>query len=550
MHADNRFHCWARRGRWVRTLAVGFAALVGPAVVPAAAAAAPVVWESIGARNLVSAERNLPESFDPVSGHNVRWVVPLGSETHATPVVGQDRIFIGTNNNRPRDARHVGDRGVLFCLNPTDGALLWQLVVPKRVEDIYFDWPNSGLCSTPAIEGDRVYVVDNRGVVLCLDLHGLANGNQGPFQLEDIYYAPQPTNDLARGAPAALGPDGAFLPDAPPPQRLAPGPLDADILWMFDLTSGAGIWSHDAAHSGILIYGDHLYLNTGTGVDNTHRRIRRPEAPGLIVLDKHTGRLLARERSVRGERIFHATWSPPTLGRVNGRPLVIFAGGDGVVRAFEPLAADARPGMEPAVLRQVWEFDFDPDAPKDNVHRYLQNRRQGPSNIYGAPVPHENRVYVAGGGDYWWGKNEAWLKCVDATGTGDITRTGLVWSYALGKHVFATPAVHDGLVYIGDTEGVLHCVDAVTGRAVWTHEAGGDFWASPLVADGKVYAGTRRGEFWILRAGREKQVLARVALGSPISATAVAANGVLYVATMNRLFAVAVQASEGATPGT
>jgi outer membrane protein assembly factor BamB len=547
MHAVN----WPRRQGHsdlaARTLAVLAAVLAGPAARPAAP---PPDRETAWTRNPVSAERGLPDTFDPASGRNIKWVVPLGTETHATPLVAEGGIFIGTNNNAPRDARHQGDRGVLFCLNEADGALRWQLVVPKRVEDIYFDWPNSGICSPPAVEGDRVYVVDNRGVVLCLDRHGLANGNDGPFRLEDIYYAPQPTNDLARGAPAALGPDGTFLPDAPPPRRLPPGPLDADILWMFDLTSGAGIWSHDAVHSGILIYGDHLYLNTGTGVDNTHRRIRRPEAPGLIVLDKHTGRLLARERAVRGERIFHATWSPPTLGLVRGRPLVFFAGGDGVVRAFEPLATDARPAAEPVALRQVWEFDFDPDAPKEDVHRYHQNRRQSPSNIYGAPVPHAGRVYVAGGGDYWWGKNEAWLKCIDATGTGDITRTGLVWSYALGKHVFATPAVHDGLVYLGDTEGVLHCVDAATGRAVWTHEASGDFWASPLVADGKVYVGTRRGEFLILRAGREKQVLHTVSLGAPISATAVAANGVLYVATMNRLFAVALEARGPAVPGT
>ncbi len=498
-------------------------------------------WGQAWTRNLVSGERGLPDQFDPRTGHNVKWVIPLGSEAHASPVVGSDRILIGTNNQEPRDPRHQGDRGVLFCLDERDGSLLWQLAVPKRVEDIYFDWPHSGICSPATIEGDRAYVVDNRGVVLCLDLHGLANGNDGPFTLEAIYYAPQPTNDLARGAPAAFAPDGSLIPDAPVPHRVAPGPLDADILWMFDLSSGAGIWSHDAAHSGILIHGDHLYLNTGTGVDNTHRRIRRPDAPGLVVLDKYTGRLLARERSSRGDRIFHSTWSPPSLAHIGGRTLVIFAGGDAVVRAFEPLPAGACPA-EPATLRQVWEFDFDPTAPKEDIHRYHQNRRESPSNIYGMPVVHEERVYVAGGGDYWWGKTAAWLKCINAAGAGDITATGLVWSYPLGKHVFATPAVHNGLAYIGDTEGVLHCVDIATGRAVWTHEANGDFWASPLVADGKVYVGTRRGQFLILRAGREKAVLAAVNLGAPISATATAANGVLYVATMNRLFALAVSA--------
>jgi outer membrane protein assembly factor BamB len=154
------------------------------------------------------------------------------------------------------------------------------------------------------------------------------------------------------------------------------------------------------------------------------------------------------------------------------------------------------------------------------------------------PVLVDGRVYVAGGGDLWWGKNEAWLKCIEPRGDGDLTRTAQVWSYPLNRHTFATPAVHDGLVFVTDCEGTLHCVDAGTGQAVWVQELGGETWASALVADGKVYVGTRRGDFWVLAAGRQKRVLATVATGSPISATAVAANGTLYVTTMNQIYAL------------
>ncbi|MDA0813568.1 MAG: hypothetical protein O3C21_14410 [Verrucomicrobia bacterium] len=66
-------------------------------------------------RNMVSSETGLCSTFDPESGHNVRWSVELGSETHSTPVVGSGRILIGTNNFTPRDPRHKGDRGVLMC---------------------------------------------------------------------------------------------------------------------------------------------------------------------------------------------------------------------------------------------------------------------------------------------------------------------------------------------------------------------------------------------------------------------------------------------------
>jgi len=72
---------------------------------------------------------------------------------------------------------------------------------------------------------------------------------------------------------------------------------------------------------------------------------------------------------------------------------------------------------------------------------------------------------------------------------------------------------------------------------VWTHELRGEIWASPLVADGKVYLGTRSGVFYTFAAGREKRLLAEVELGAPISGTATAANGVLYVATMTHLYA-------------
>ena len=330
----------------------------------------------------------------------------------------------------------------------------------------------------------------------------------------------------------------------PKRSRLQPGPLDADIIWLFNLTTGAGIWSHDAAHSSILIHGDHLYLNTSTGVDNTHRKIRTPDAPSLVVFDKNTGRLLARENEHIAPNIFHNTWSSPSLAEINGRPLIFFAAGNGIVYAFEALAstppAESMTGANAvATLKPVWKFDFDPSSPKTNVHKYITNRREGPSNFYSMPVFDHNRLYVAGGGDLWWGKNEAWLKCIDPTKTGDITTNGLIWSYPLQKHVLSTPAVYNGLVFIADCGRVFHCVDAETGKSFWTHEINGEAWASPLVADGKVYLGTRGGTFYVFSANKEKMVLNTLSLGQPISSTAVAANGVLYVATMNRLYAIA-----------
>ena len=475
-------------------------------------------WGQAWSRNLVSEERGLPETFDPQSGRNIEWSAELGTETHGTPIVAGGRVYIGTNNGRPRDPVQQGDRGVLMCFDEKSGRFLWQLAFPKRSEDIYFDWPNSGICSPVTVEGDRVYFVNNRGVVLCLE------------EKSDV------------GKSKAQSPESGTN-----AVSNATGPK---TVWEYDLVSGVGIWSHDAAHISILVHGDYLYLNTGTGVDNTHKRIRTSEAPSLVVLDKRTGRLVARDDEHIAPNIFHSTWSPPSLAAVRGRPLVFFAAGNGMVYAFETVPSgvmgnhtssqhsNTPPLHLPIALRKVWQFDFDPGAPKTNVHKYNSNRRESPSNFFGMPVFYNNRIYVAGGGDIWWGKNEAWLKCIDATRTGDITTNGLLWSYPLQKHVLSTPAIWDGLVFIADCGRTFHCVDAHTGKACWTHEIRGEAWASPLVADGKVYLGTRGSAFYVFAASREKQVLSTLDLDRPVSSTATAANGVLYVATMNRLHAV------------
>ena len=476
-------------------------------------------WGRAWTRNMVSAERNLPESFDPKSRKNVRWVAELGTETHSTPIVAGGRVYIGTNNGNPRDSKHAGDRGVLMCFDEATGKFLWQLIAPKREEDPYMDWPKTGLSSPATVEGERVYIVSSRGEVLCLDAKGLGNGNDGPFKDEGAHMTPRGTNA--------------------PPTPLTPGPLDADILWLFNLTKEVGIWSHDSAHSSILVHGNHLYLNTGTGVDNTHRRVRTPDAPSLVVLDKRTGVLLARDNEPIGSNIFHCTWSAPALATVNGKPIVFFCAGNAVVYGFEPLPPDAASSAEPAKLKKIFQFDFDPNAPKENIHRFTSNRREGPSTIYGMPVFDENRLYVAGGGDLFWGKNEAWLKCIDVTGQGDITSNGQVWSYALERHVVSTPSVTRELVFISDCGRKLHCLDKKSGKAIWTHDIAGETWGSPLIADGKLYLGTRSGHFYVLAAEKEKRELSHIELGAPISATATAANGALYVATMTHLYAVA-----------
>jgi outer membrane protein assembly factor BamB len=477
-------------------------------------------WGQAGSRNMVSNERGLVDSFDPAAGgagRNVKWVANLGTQSFATPVVAGGRVYIGCNNDEPRDPKQPADCGVLLCLDAKEGSLVWQLLCPKLEEDRFYDWPHTGWCSSPTVEGDRLYVMSNRAEVMCLDAKGMADGNDGPYLDEARHMA-------VKGHPP-----------------IEVGKNDGDLLWVTDLVNdpAVGMWPHDGAHASILVDGDCLYVNTCNGVDNTHRKIRRPDAPSLVVLDKRTGRVVARDGERIGPRVFHSTWSSPSMGEVGGKRLVFFCGGDGVVYAFEALKKMPEKGAV-ETLKKVWWFDCDPTGPKEEVAKFMQNRRVSPSNIYGMPVFVDGRIYVAGGGDIFWGKREAWMKCIDASGTGDVTKTNEVWSYPLEAHCIGTPAVHEGLVYIADVGRNLHCVEAASGKGVWTQKLGAETWASPLVADGRVWVATRsaKGDLWALAAGREKKVLGTWDLGGPVAGTVTAADGVIYVATMTRLFAM------------
>ncbi|MGV3774161.1 MAG: PQQ-binding-like beta-propeller repeat protein [Verrucomicrobiales bacterium] len=496
--------------RLINRLAVVFVCLV---LSLSAKAADQPQWGQKHTRNMVSAETNLPSTFDPTNNANIKWSAQIGTESHSTPVVANGKVYIGTNNGHPRNEKHQGDRGVLMCFEEKSGNFLWQLAVPKLDHDPYLDWPKSGISSPATVESNKVYIVSNRGEVLCLDPDGMLNGNDGPYKDETEYMSTNKT------------------------ELLKVDSTDADILWLFDMVKDAGIYNHDGAHSSILVVGDYLYVNTGTGVDDTHRKIRTPNAPSLIVLNKRTGRLVARDNEKIAPDIFHCTWSSPSYGERNGRPTIFFAGGNGVVYAFDPIDK-AAPDGKVLSLRKTWEFRFDPEAPTEDVHRFTTNKREGPSNIFGMPVAFEDQLYVAGGGDLWWGKNKAWLKVINPNKALGAYSEEVLWTFELSRHVMSTPAVHNNLVFIADCGGFIYCLDRDTGDLLWKHELGGEIWASPIVADNKVYLGTRRGDFAIFAAAPQKDLLSQTKLRSPVSATATFANQTMYVATMETLYAI------------
>ena len=134
-------------------------------------------------RNMVDLEaEGLPAEWDVDSGMNVKWSQPVGSQSYAGPVVHGGKVFVGTNNEGLRNPKLTKDRGVVMAFDEKTGEFLWQITHTKLPESKLHDWPLQGVCSTPAIEGDRIYYVSNRAQVVALDTEGFRDGeNDGPY---------------------------------------------------------------------------------------------------------------------------------------------------------------------------------------------------------------------------------------------------------------------------------------------------------------------------------------------------------------------------------
>lgn len=481
-------------------------------------------WGRTPSRNMVSEEVGLPDSFDPGefkgdseevdmgTTKNIKWVAKLGSQSYGNPTVAGGKVFVGTNNESPRDPRHIGDRGILLCLDEKTGELLWQLAIPKLGTGKVSDWEYLGLCSSPSVEGERVWIVTNRCEVMCLDVNGQTNGNQGPFMEEGQYMA-------GPGKPA-----------------MEVGPKDADILWRFDMRQELGVFPHNITNCGPLIAGDKVVVTTANGVDWNHTNIPNPKAPCLVMLDKNTGELLGEEASGVAARTLHSNWSSPAFGVVNGQELIIFGGGDGWCYGLST-QTEERDGVK--VLKEVWRYDCNPPHYRMKDGKPIKYATyDGPSEVIATPVFYNNRVYTPIGQDPEHGEGVGNLVCIDATKTGDISKTGTVWSYDKIARSMSTPSIANGLIFVADYSGFIHCLDAETGTPYWVYDTKSHIWGSTLVADGKVYIGTEDGDFIILAADKTLREINKIDMKAPVYSSPVVANGTLYVATQTHLYAI------------
>ena len=206
-------------------------AIVAMLVAASNAAADWPMWGGTLNRNMVSQMKGVKLDFDLREEKNVAWGVDLGSQTYGNPV-GRRRESLcpgpimvpATVPSTPRRMTKAS----CCVLTKKTGKFVWQLTREKLPSGRVNDWPLQGICSTPFIEGDRLWVVTNRCELMCVDTEGFHDGeNDGKIQDEV-------DNEKE----------------------------DADIVWNLDMIEELGVFPHNLATSSPVVVGDIVYLLT------------------------------------------------------------------------------------------------------------------------------------------------------------------------------------------------------------------------------------------------------------------------------------------------
>lgn len=439
-------------------------------------------------RNMVNLiDKNVPTEWnvEEKKEKNIKWIAQLGTRSYGGPVIANGIVLVGTNAK----GMNKGEKAVLVAYSEATGKQLWKLTHDFPGLALFNEALGEGLCSTPVVDGEHIYYVLPGCEVVCADLKG-------------------------------------------------------KVHWKYDMMKELKIVPFHLGNCSPVVVGDLVMVITANGRDD-EGHIPSPKSPSFIAINKKTGKIVW-QSNLPGDKIIEGQWSNPTVATVDGKTQVIFAGGDAVLYSFEPETG-----------KLIWQCSCNPVRGK--------GKRETENYMISTPVVVGDRLYVGMGvyPDHPQSPRSAHVVCIDITKKGDVSPksldakdpankgSALVWAFggmidpspAKGRQAYmgptiSTPCVHDGLVYIPELAGYLHCLDAKSGQRYWEHDFKATTWGSAYYVDGKVYVGNEDGDVVIFAHGKTKKIIATHNMDDGIHGTPVVANGVLYIITKTKLYAI------------
>lgn len=443
----------------------------------------------------VSASRNLPLEFSATD--KVAWKAHLGDGV-GSAVIHSGRVYATGMTG----AEKLG----VFALDAMTGKPLWRSEIDTgklpRITP-----PNSHASSTPATDGDRVYVYFSTIGLIAFDV--------GTGAEVWRYGMPKPAYLMDWGA--------------------ASSPI---------VHEGLVIFCQDDDLTPFLVAVD---ARTGQERWKTARKdmLAGYALPVMCEAEGRTDLVIAGSGKLKGysPATGEEIWTCNTLLRTIMTSPVVH---DGIIYLAVQSYGDSTRTLKYALLE--W-LDTNQDGilsreetPKEFHERFDASdkngdKKIGPDEIDTAFQSPDN---MAAGGNL--------IQAIKGGGRGDVTKTHVLWSLdSKSPSNLASPLYYNGRIHVVKSGGLSSCYDAKDGHELWERSRlgnFGDYFASPVAADGRIYIAGKNGFIVVLEDGPQLKVLKKNDLGEEIIATPSIADGRLYVRTRENLFCIASDASQ------
>jgi len=261
--------------------------------------------------------------------------------------------------------------------------------------------------------------------------------------------------------------------------------LDGKIVWQKRLGAFKSMHGYGASP---VLYGS-MVIVAGDSVEGSF----------LIALQRRTGEVAWR---IGRDNYDKGNYASPMVGRVAGRDQLLIPG------PFKTYSYD------PSTGNPLWTCD-------------------GPSSAANTTIIFDReRIYSSGGFPQ---RN---LLCIRADGTNDVTATHRVWSKPGNATYIPSLLLHDGLLYMAHDNGKFTCFNADDGAEIWSQKLEGGFSSSPVLANGHIYVVNEDGVMFVLKEGRQFELVAKNNLGDGGFATPSICDGRIYLRTLHALYCI------------
>ena len=383
----------------------------------------------------------------------------------------------------PRADGTVADKGFALTWNAKDGTnIKWKLALPGTGH------------SSPVVSKGKVFVAgcveaDKTRVLYCVDR---ASGKlvwEKAAVVSDLEKK-HGENTYASSTPATDG-ERVYITFLDKPQlRVYCYDFDGKLLW--EKNPGEFHSVHGFCSPPVL-YKDLVIVNGDQDAP-------RGQSAYIVAFDKKTGE--EKWRADRPNKL--RSYCPPVVIEVSGKKQLVLTGSKCVA------------SYDPDTGKQLWLID-------------------GPTEQFvSSMVMHDGVLLLTAG----FPKN--WIMAIDPSGTGNVTKSHVLWSKAGEGGYVPSPVAHAGKLFLVDDAGVASCWDVKTGKQFWKERLSAKkHHASAVAADGRIYLTSDEGMTFVLKAGAEFEVLAKNPLGEPVFASPAFSDGDIFIRGAKHLWCIA-----------